>query len=291
MKGIILAGGAGTRLAPLTKAISKPLLPVYDKPMIYYPLATLMQSGITEVLIISVPEDLDRFEALLGNGESLGLKITYAEEPIPRGIAPAFMIGEEFIGNDNVCLILGDNIFYSPALASKLITAVNRVAESDKAVVFGYYVNNPDKFGVVEFGPDKKAISIEEKPKSPKSNYAVVGLYYYPNDVIEVTKKIKPSERGELEITSVNQKYLESGRLEVEIMEKETAWFDAGTHNSLLEAAHFIQKIEMKTGIKVACLEEIAFEKGLIGRKDFEVLTDTYKNEYGKYLKQVVQVD
>ena len=285
MKGIILAGGSGTRLYPLTRSISKQLMAIYDKPMIYYPLSVLMLAGIDEVLVISTPHDLPNFRNLLGNGDDFGIKIEYAEQPSPDGLAQAFIIGEKFIGSDDVCLILGDNIFYGHGLTDLLKTAVNNVVEDRKATVFGYYVQDPERYGVAEFDKTGNVISIEEKPKEPKSNYAVVGLYFFPNSVVEIAKSIKPSDRGELEITTVNQEYLHSKNLKVELMGRGYAWLDTGTHESLLEASNFIQTIEKRQGLKVACLEEIAFEMGYITKeKLIELATPLQKNEYGQYL-------
>lgn len=285
MKGIILAGGSGTRLYPLTRSISKQLMAIYDKPMIYYPLSVLMLAGIDEVLVISTPHDLPNFKNLLGNGDDFGIKIQYAEQPSPDGLAQAFIIGEEFIGSDDVCLILGDNIFYGHGLTDLLKTAVNNVVVDKKATVFGYYVQDPERYGVAEFDKTGSVISIEEKPKDPKSSYAVVGLYFYPNSVVEIAKSIKPSDRGELEITTVNQEYLHSKNLKVELMGRGYAWLDTGTHESLLEASNFIQTIEKRQGLKVACLEEIAFEMGYISKeKLIELATPLQKNEYGQYL-------
>lgn len=285
MKGIILAGGSGTRLYPLTRSISKQLMAIYDKPMIYYPLSVLMLAGIDEVLVISTPHDLPNFRNLLGNGDDFGIKIEYAEQPSPDGLAQAFIIGEKFIGSDDVCLILGDNIFYGHGLTDLLKTAVNNVVVDKKATVFGYYVQDPERYGVAEFDKTGNVISIEEKPKEPKSNYAVVGLYFYPNSVVEIAKSIKPSDRGELEITTVNQEYLHSKNLKVELMGRGYAWLDTGTHESLLEASNFIQTIEKRQGLKVACLEEIAYEMGYITKeKLIELATPLQKNEYGQYL-------
>lgn len=285
MKGIILAGGSGTRLYPLTKSISKQMMAIYDKPMIYYPLSVLMLAGINEILIISTPHDLPNFRNLLGNGDDLGIKFEYAEQPSPDGLAQAFIIGEEFIGKDDVCLILGDNIFYGHGLTDLLKTAVKNVTQEKKATVFGYYVQDPERYGVAEFDTAGNVISIEEKPLEPKSNYAVVGLYFYPNSVIEIAKSIQPSDRGELEITTVNQNYLHSNDLKVELMGRGYAWLDTGTHESLLEASNYIQTIEKRQGLKVACLEEIAYEKGYISKeKLIELATPLQKNEYGKYL-------
>lgn len=285
MKGIILAGGSGTRLYPLTKSISKQLMAIYDKPMIYYPLSVLMLAGINEILIISTPHDLPNFRNLLGNGDDLGIKIEYAEQPSPDGLAQAFIIGEGFIGNDDVCLILGDNIFYGHGLTDLLKTGVKNVTENSKATVFGYCVQDPERYGVAEFDVSGNVVSIEEKPTDPKSNYAVVGLYFYPNSVVEIAKGLKPSARGELEITAVNQKYLHAKDLKVELMGRGYAWLDTGTHESLLEASNYIQIIEKRQGLKVACLEEIAYEMGYISReKLIELATPLKKNEYGQYL-------
>jgi glucose-1-phosphate thymidylyltransferase len=285
MKGIILAGGSGTRLYPLTKATSKQLLPIHDKPMIYYPLSVLLLAGIKEVLVITTPEDLSNFKRLLGTGEDLGIAISYKEQPSPDGLAQAFILGEKFIGNDDVCLVLGDNIFYGNGLTDLLIASIKNLKEEQNATVFGYYVQDPERYGVVDFDLEGRAISIEEKPIKPKSNYAVVGLYFYPNNVVELAKKIKPSKRGELEITSVNQAYLEQGSLKVELMGRGYAWLDTGTHESLLEASNFIQAIENRQGLKVACIEEIAYEMGYISKEQLLVLAEPLKkNGYGQYL-------
>jgi len=281
-KGIILAGGSGTRLYPITKGVSKQLLPIYDKPMIYYPLSVLMLAGIREVLIISTPDDIDGFKRLLADGQELGIDISYAVQPSPDGLAQAFIIGEEFIGDSNVCLVLGDNIFYGQGFTPLLRQAVNR---QKGATVFGYQVKDPERFGVVAFDEDKRAISIEEKPVKPKSNYAVTGLYFYDNDVIEIAKKVKPSERGEVEITTVNQMYMERGDLNVELLGRGFAWLDTGTHESLLEAAQFVETIEKRQGYKVACLEEIALNNGWLTKQQVaEIGQSMSKNAYGQYL-------
>ena len=288
MKGIILAGGSGTRLYPLTKSISKQLLPVYDKPMIYYPLSILMLAGIQEVLIISTPDDLPRFEALLGDGAEIGMKFQYIVQPSPDGLAQAFILGEEFIGNDDVCLILGDNIFYGHGMTGILDEAVTLAKDSNLATVFGYYVKEPRHYGVVEFDKTGLVKSIEEKPVNPKSNFAVTGLYFYPNDVISKAVEIEPSDRGELEITSLNQLYLNDGRLKVEIMSRGYAWLDTGTHENLLDASAFIETIEKRQGLKVACIEEIALEKGFISAENFKVLAkNSRNNQYGRYLLSI----
>ncbi|MBE7698251.1 glucose-1-phosphate thymidylyltransferase RfbA [Tenacibaculum finnmarkense] len=290
MKGIILAGGSGTRLYPITKGVSKQLLPVYDKPMIYYPLSVLMLAGITEILIISTPTDLPNFKTLLGDGSDLGITLKYAEQPSPDGLAQAFIIGEEFIANDDVCLILGDNIFYGHGLPEMLVSAINNVQNDKKATIFGYYVKDAKRYGVVDFDANGNAISIIEKPENPKSNYAVVGLYFYPNDVIEIAKKVRPSERGELEITSVNQQYLEGKQLKVQLMGRGFAWLDTGTHDSLLEASQFIETIEKRQGLKVACLEEIALYMGYISKEKVRELAEPLKkNGYGQYLLNLVK--
>jgi len=288
MKGIILAGGSGTRLFPLTKGVSKQLLPISDKPMVYYPLSVLMLAGIKEILIISTPIDLPLFERLLGNGSDLGIKLFYKEQPSPDGLAQAFLIGEDFIGKDDVCLILGDNIFYGQGFTKILEKSLKIVTEKQTATVFGYYVNEPHRYGVIDFDDYGKALSIEEKPNNPKSNYAVVGLYFYPNTVIEIAKNVKPSNRGELEITSINQKYLEEKNLRVELLGRGYAWLDTGTHESLLEASNFIQAVEHRQGQKVACLEEIAFLKGYISKDQLLELSEPLqKNAYGKYLLRI----
>lgn len=289
MKGIVLAGGSGTRLYPITKGISKQLIPIFDKPMIYYPISVLMLAGIRDILIISTPHDLPAFKRLLGDGSSFGVRFEYAEQPSPDGLAQAFLIGEEFIGNDSVCLVLGDNIFYGAGFSSLLRNSVQRAEEENKATVFGYYVNDPERYGVAEFDKNGKCLSIEEKPEYPKSNYAVVGLYFYPNSVIEITKQIKPSARGELEITSVNQKYLDQDILMVQTLQRGFAWLDTGTHDSLSEASTFIECIEKRQGLKVACLEEIAYKKGWITADRLkEEAQPMSKNNYGKYLLELI---
>ncbi len=285
MKGIILAGGSGTRLYPLTQEVIKQLLPIYDKPMIYYPLSVLMLAGIKEILIISTPEALPQFQSLFGDGSHLGIRISYKEQPSPDGLAQAFILGEEFIKNDDVCLILGDNIYYGHGITDMLARSKKIVKEEQKSVIFGYYVTDPERYGVAEFDTEGKVISIEEKPTNPKSNYAVTGLYFYTNDVIQVAKTIKPSHRGELEITDVNKVYLEKDALNVELMGRGFAWLDTGTHESLLEASNFIQTIENRQGLKVACIEEIAFEMGYIDQEALIKLAQPLKkNQYGQYL-------
>ena len=285
MKGIILAGGSGTRLYPITKGVSKQLLNIYDKPMIYYPLSVLMLAGIREVLIISTPEDLGNFEKLLGDGSELGMKFSYAVQERPEGLAQAFIIGGDFIGNDSVCLVLGDNIFYGHGFTGLLQKSVSNVENSGNASIFGYYVNEPGRYGVAEFDSSGNVLSIEEKPEQPKSNFAVVGLYFFPNSVVEKAKKVSPSKRGELEITSVIESYLKDSKLKMEILSRGYAWLDTGTHESMLEASNFIHTIEKRQGLKVACLEEIAFEKGYINREELISLAEPLeKSGYGKYL-------
>ena len=285
MKGIILAGGSGTRLYPLTKATSKQLLPIHDKPMIYYPLSVLMLAGIREILLISTPEDLPNFKRLLGTGEDLGISLSYIEQPSPDGLAQAFILGADFIGTDDVCLVLGDNIFYGHGFTKLLAASLRNVKEAQQATVFGYYVQDPERYGVVAFDKGGNAQSIEEKPTQPKSNYAVVGLYFYPNSVIEIAKTLKPSDRGELEITAVNQVYLKRGNLKVEVMGRGFAWLDTGTHEALLDAFNYIQTIENRQGLKVACIEEIAYEKGYISKAQLLALAEPLKkNDYGQYL-------
>jgi len=285
MKGIILAGGSGTRLYPITKGVSKQLVPIYDKPMIYYPLSVLMLAGITEVLIISTPDDIPNFQKLLGDGSDLGMQFTYKVQPSPDGLAQAFILGEEFIGDSDVCLVLGDNIFYGHGLTKLLSQSVLNAKEKNKATVYGYYVNDPERYGVAEFNEKGEVISLEEKPENPKSNYAVVGLYFYPNDVVQKAKLVKPSDRGELEITTLNQEYLKEKRLRVKLMGRGYAWLDTGTHESLLEASMFIQTIEKRQGLKVACIEEIAHEMGYITAEQLiELAQPLKKNGYGQYL-------
>ena len=290
MKGIVLAGGSGTRLYPITKGISKQLIPIFDKPMIYYPISVLMLADIKEILIISTPTDLPVFKRLLGDGSDFGVHFEYAEQPYPGGLAQAFIIGEEFIGDDSACLVLGDNIFYGAGFTKLLRESVQNVERDGKSTVFGYYVNDPERYGVAEFDAEGNCLSIEEKPEHPKSNYAVVGLYFYPNSVVEIAKNIKPSARGELEITTVNQEYLKRGELKVQTLQRGFAWLDTGTHDSLSEASTFIEVIEKRQGQKVACLEEIAFKKGWITKEKLvEVAQPMVKNEYGKYLLRLAE--
>lgn len=290
MKGIVLAGGSGTRLYPITKGISKQLIPIFDKPMIYYPISVLMLADIKEILIISTPTDLPAFKRLLGDGSDFGVHFEYAEQPYPGGLAQAFIIGEEFIGDESACLVLGDNIFYGAGFTKLLRESVQNVERDGKSTVFGYYVNDPERYGVAEFDAEGNCLSIEEKPEHPKSNYAVVGLYFYPNSVVEIAKNIKPSARGELEITTVNQEYLKRGELKVQTLQRGFAWLDTGTHDSLSEASTFIEVIEKRQGQKVACLEEIAFKKGWITKEKLvEVAQPMVKNEYGKYLLRLAE--
>lgn len=290
MKGIVLAGGSGTRLYPITKGISKQLIPIFDKPMIYYPISVLMLADIKEILIISTPTDLPAFKRLLGDGSDFGVHFEYAEQPYPGGLAQAFIIGEEFIGDDSACLVLGDNIFYGAGFTKLLRESVQNVERDGKSTVFGYYVNDPERYGVAEFDAEGNCLSIEEKPEHPKSNYAVVGLYFYPNSVVEIAKNIKPSARGELEITTVNQEYLKRGELKVQTLQRGFAWLDTGTHDSLSEASTFIEVIEKRQGQKVACLEETAFKKGWITKEKLvEVAQPMMKNEYGKYLLRLAE--
>lgn len=290
MKGIVLAGGSGTRLYPITKGISKQLIPIFDKPMIYYPISALMLAGIREILIISTPHDLPGFRRLLGDGSELGVRFEYAEQPSPDGLAQAFIIGEQFIGNDCACLVLGDNIFYGSGFSGLLRQSVENAEKNGLATVFGYYVNDPERYGVAEFDQEGNCLSIEEKPEHPKSNYAVVGLYFYPNSVVDIAKNIKPSARGELEITTVNQEYLAQKKLKVQTLQRGFAWLDTGTHDSLAEASTFIEVIEKRQGLKVACLEEIAYKRGWISREQLkELAKPMLKNDYGKYLYQLAE--
>ena len=290
MKGIVLAGGSGTRLYPITKGVSKQLLPIYNKPMVYYPISALMLAGIRDILIISTPEDLPGFQRMLGDGSDYGVNFEYAEQPSPDGLAQAFIIGEEFIGDDSVCLVLGDNIFYGQGLPEMLKQAVKDAEENQKATVFGYYVNDPERYGVAEFDKNGKVLSIEEKPANPKSNYAVVGLYFYPNKVVEVAKNIKPSARGELEITTVNQQFLKDEELKVQLFGRGFAWLDTGTHDSLSEASTFIEVLEKRQGLKVSCLEEIAWRNKWINDSQLvEIAEPMSKNEYGQYLLKLIE--
>ena len=291
MKGIVLAGGAGTRLYPITKGVSKQLLPIYDKPMVYYPISVLMLAGIRDILIISTPEDLPAFRRLLGDGSDYGVHFSYAEQPRPEGLAQAFLIGKDFIGDDSVCLVLGDNIFYGMSFTQTLRQAVEDAEERNEATVFGYWVSDPERYGVAEFAPDGRCISIEEKPKEPKSNYAVVGLYFYPNSVVEVAEGVRPSARGELEITSVNQEFLRREQLLVQILGRGFAWLDTGTHDSLSEASTFVEVIEKRQGLKIACLEEIAYRAGWLTREALiELAAPMAKNQYGQYLLRVADM-
>ena len=290
MKGIVLAGGSGTRLYPITKGVSKQLLPIYDKPMVYYPVSVLMLAGIRDILIISTPQDLPSFRRLFGDGSAIGVRFSYAEQPSPDGLAQAFIIGKQFVGDDSVCLVLGDNIFYGSDLTSKLLAAVEAAEKRQRATVFGYWVDEPQRYGVAEFSPEGRCLSIEEKPQHPKSNYAVVGLYFYPNKVLQVASEVKPSARGELEITSVNQRFLQDGELDVQALGRGFAWLDTGTHDSLADASIFVETIEKRTGLKIACLEEIAFEKGWINAEELrELALPMAGNAYGKYLLKLAE--
>lgn len=289
MKGIVLAGGSGTRLYPITKGISKQLIPVYDKPMVYYPISVLMKAGIRDILIISTPDDLPMFKRLLGDGTEIGVNFSYAEQPSPDGLAQAFLIGKEFIGDDDVCLVLGDNIFHGAGFSARLQDAVKRASDNNEATVFGYQVDDPERYGVVEFDSEGKCLSIVEKPKNPRSNYAVVGLYFYPNDVVKIAENVKPSARGELEITSVNEVYRKAGRLHVGILDRGYAWLDTGTHDSLAEASIYVEVLEKRQGLKIACLEEIAYRRGWITADDIKrIAAPMSKNGYGKYLLKLV---
>jgi len=288
MKGIILAGGSGSRLHPVTHCISKQLLPIYNKPMIFYPLSTLMLSGIRDILIISTPEDISKYELLFGDGNNIGLNLKYKIQPNPNGLAEAFILGESFIGNDDVCLVLGDNIFYGKGLPKLLKETVNKVENNNKSIIFGYNVSNPERYGVIEFNDRKEVVSIEEKPQNPKSNYAVVGLYFYKNDVIQIAKNVMPSDRGELEITSIHNEYLKQDRLRLEVMSRGYAWLDTGTHDSLLEASNFIKTIETRQGLKVSCIEEIAYKYGYIDKNCLHKNAKKYNNEYGQYLISII---
>ena len=290
MKGIVLAGGSGTRLYPITKGVSKQLLPIYDKPMVYYPVSVLMLAGIRDILIISTPQDLPSFRRLFGDGSAIGVRFSYAEQPSPDGLAQAFIIGKQFVGDDSVCLVLGDNIFYGSDLTSKLLAAVEAAEKRQRATVFGYWVDEPQRYGVAEFSPDGRCLSIEEKPAHPKSNYAVVGLYFYPNKVLQDASEVKPSARGELEIASVNQRFLQDGELDVQALGRGFAWLDTGTHDSLADASIFVETIEKRTGLKIACLEEIAFEKGWINAEELrELALPMAGNAYGKYLLKLAE--
>lgn len=290
MKGIVLAGGSGTRLYPITKGVSKQLLPIYDKPMVYYPISVLMLAGIRDILIISTPQDLPGFKRLLGDGSDYGVNFSYEEQPSPDGLAQAFIIGEKFIGNDSVCLVLGDNIFYGSHFTNLLKESVANAEKDSKATVFGYWVNDPERYGVASFDKEGNVISIEEKPKEPKSNYAVVGLYFYPNKVVDIAKTIKPSARGELEITTVNQKFLEEGNLKLQTLGRGFAWLDTGTHDSLAEASTFVEVIEKRQGLKIACLEDIAYQQGWIDEEKMRKLAQPMiKNQYGQYLLKVIE--